>query len=258
MEEKAALHRIWPVIAGLFAFSIAPVTGIHSQTTGTVQTQEEKRPTTRDPRYIPPYIPPYLLQQQEQLQDPGAALLLNPGGDVQTGQVNTELERSRVQEQRAADAMEGMPERDYLEKYYLPQFGLDQVELAKSNYPDDDYKETKLERFTVIFLMALPITTGFSYGIFAANRASQGRSFAFTGPETAAFIGLGILGAAGVGWYDTTRTPGELPGSDDDLPPYRDESSYRIRLADPSGSFNASDEFHRPEMYSGYSYTYRY
>lgn len=172
----------------------------------TIPGQSEVKPKPKDPRYKEAISIP----GQEQAE-PGAELLFTPNGQVDMqkyleAREEYDAERNREKERSAESQFEDWSAREKMERFALQQFGIDEYSLATK--PKHEH-ETPLRRFTVIFMISLPITMAASYGIFSAAKGSGGKTF--NGPETAGMIALGALASGGIGYYDYRNVYGNKP-----------------------------------------------
>lgn len=171
-------------------------------------TTQEKRPTPRDPSYVPPSVPPYL-RNRTKTASPAQLWLTGTGSPedmaralpTPQGKVIHPFQEARLQE----EFRKGQ-DRLYLERKYLPQFGLD-VDPDRHNpfYGEPSFEETPLERGQTIFLMSAPFTFGLSYGAMLGYRRSHGWKAGLDGPQTAVVFTTGALLSAIIVWYDYRR-----------------------------------------------------
>ena len=187
-----------PAVLGAQAYSIPGVTQ-----TGTSST--EKKPTSRDPRYVPPFLPEYLKRKI----DPSAGLLLSSseGLDVEAflraraaQKAGRKGRFSRYESRDYTDSADSEEDRRLFEMGMLRQFG---VTLPGLQYaPNPPYHETAGRRFQVVFLLSLPITAVFSFGIVTAFKGTFGRSAALNQSETIGVALGGLLSSGFIAFRD--------------------------------------------------------
>ena len=128
----------------------------------------------------------------------------------------------------------------------LSQFGVDEIPYRNYNLP---YTETAGRRFSIIFGLSLPITMGFSYGVAAlAKQGLGGGAVKLTGPETAGFIGVGLILSGLIGWYDHIKWT-EFQASraaPEDLPPANSKPGVGKTEQGTDNSWFISPDYNRP------------
>ena len=180
----------------------------------------ERRPSLRDPAYVPPVLPRFM---REKLKNVDASLLVSPdGGANYAARLNKqkirarkrELARERYEFREFSPSADSPADRLRFERGVLRQFGVTDLEYGSA--AAEPYRESALRRFSVVFGLALPITLVFSFGLVTAVSRSRIGARSLTGPETAAFVGLGFLSAGGVAYYDYRKwkAPGAPPASE--------------------------------------------
>lgn len=166
---------------------------------GTVPNFQEKRPTPRNPRYQPPVKVPGFDPSKT---DPGLLFLFS-GGDFDVGRwLGTRAQNEKPS--REAEALydeepHGGKSRVETESLYLEQFGLSRFPYATHKHEESESAE---RRFSIVFLVSLPITMAVSYGIFRLGKSAAGQGNAFTRGQTIGMAALGLGMSAGIGFYD--------------------------------------------------------
>lgn len=171
----------------------------------TPQGGEEKKPTNRDPSYLPPLLPEYLRRRL----NPNAGLLLSTGGEfdlesfVQAQalqKANRKKPFDRYESRDYSDTADSLEDRSRFEADVLRQFGVNVPQQSPLGH--QEYQESAGRRFQIVFLLSLPITTAFSYGVVTAAKGTFGRTSGLNNGETIA-VGVGGLLASGIiAWRD--------------------------------------------------------
>lgn len=165
----------------------------------------EKRPTSRNPRYIPPFLPEYLRRKL----DPAAGLLLSSseGLDFEALIRLRALQRSRRKNRFSryegrdySETADADRDRHLFEADMLRQFGVTLPGLPSG--ASEPYHETAGRRFQIVFLLSLPITSVFSYGIVTAAKGTFGRKAGLTQSETIAVALGGLLSSGFIAFRD--------------------------------------------------------
>jgi hypothetical protein len=166
---------------------------------GTVPSFQEKRPSPRNPRYQPPVKVPGFDTSKT---DPGLLFLFSGGDfDVQRwlGTRGQAGRPSREAEAIYDEEPNGGKSRVETESLYLEQFGLSRFPYGTHRHEES---ESKARRFSVEFLISLPITMAASYGLFRLGKSAAGQGNAFTRGQTIGMAALGLGMSAGIGFYD--------------------------------------------------------
>lgn len=167
---------------------------------GTVPSIQERRPSPRNPTYQPPVRVPGFDQSKI---DPGALFLFS-GGDFDVNRwlnMRKSSGRPSRSEQAPYDELpNGGKSRVETEKLYLEQFGLSAFPYRTHSHEED---ESASRRFSIVFLVSLPITMAASYGLFRLGKSAAGQGNAFSRGQTAGMVALGLGLSAGIGWYDS-------------------------------------------------------
>ncbi len=165
----------------------------------------EKKPTSRDPRYVPPFLPDYLRRKI----DPAAGLILaSPEGIDLEAFVQARARKAAERRKRTgryegrdfSETADTPADRERFESEVLRQFGVNLPEPM--TVLDPPYRETAGRRFQVVFLLALPITSVFSYGIVTAAKGTFGRKSGLNQGETIGVAVGGIVSAGIIAWRD--------------------------------------------------------
>lgn len=169
---------------------------------GTVPSFQERRPSSRNPRYQPPVTVPGFDASKV---DPGLLFLFS-GGDFDVQQWlnlrGRKTRSSRGEESIYDEEPNGGKSRVETESLYLEQFGLSRFPYGTHRHEDS---ESSLRRFSVVFLISLPITMAASYGIFRLGKSAAGQGNAFTRGQTIGMAALGLGMSAGIGFYDRVQ-----------------------------------------------------
>lgn len=201
-KVRSHLRWIWIVALAGLAWSL-PTTGLLAQTY-----EAETWPTTRDPRYTPPVLPDGLIDSGG---DNELLLLLNSGqGNSieeflearRKAQLDKKRANNRYRERNTDRLLQRGQKGVVLERNLLEQFGAQDFPEDMGEYP---YQETSTRRFTIVFLLALPVMAGFSYGLIATIKAINDDGVAFTNGENWATALLTLGGSTGIAWYDRNR-----------------------------------------------------
>jgi len=163
---------------------------------GTVPSLQERRPTSRDPRYTPPVT----LPGNKQPSTNSPLFLFSGDLDAQKwmdSQKKRDSAKTSRYDEATYDDTPGGLERVSREEGYLRQFGLSNFPYAHAHEHEGD--ETPARRFQIIFFISLPITMAASFGIL---RAAHPNASAFTRAESFGVVALGSAFSAGIGYYD--------------------------------------------------------
>ncbi len=242
-----------------------------AQVTTLNRNDQEKRPTPRDPRYIPPSLPDYLRRQLERA--PGAAI--SPSGEINAEAVlraqgvrAATTRRSRHESKGYSDSANTFADRLLFSESVLRQFGIDAL---PPRAPEVKIRETESRRFQVVYFLSLPYTLGISYAVFAAGTNQLGGRVVFNGPETAGFISVGLIFSGFVAWYDNRRwlkVQAAKKAREKDIPPSEiktPKKSGLLRTNDPGsrafalsrGSHRANNSAKELRVFS-FSYDFRF
>lgn len=207
--KSAPVYALAPYLVASLLLSAGPLT-MGSPLFGQALpgSTTEKSPTTDDPRYVPPSIPPYLRGRKKD-QSPAQQWLSGTGSPDDLTRALPKPEARVIhpfQEARVEEEFRRGQDRLFIERTYLPQFGLD-VEPDRFNpfFGEPTYEETPMERGQTIFLMSAPFTFGLSYGAMLTYRRSHGWHSGLDGPQTAVVLSAGTLFSALIVWYDYRR-----------------------------------------------------
>lgn len=186
----------------------------------------EKMPETKDPRYLPPLFSTKISLGQDASD---AAFLFGSTDNLAEYLSNQKekatrkrLESGRFVERETRRMLAGGHQVELLEQQLLEQYGKNSFAANAGTYP---YTESSSRRFTVVFLLALPITGGLSFG--TVSLASGNGSSTFSGQENLLAGGIALASALAVAWYDHRRLTALLhnESSKEEWPP-------EIRLRD--------------------------
>ena len=219
-------------VAFLAAALLAP-TGIFAQLPGLdlgPNSQNEKFPTPRDPSYIAPLLPESGLDGAGTESEASLVLGLTGGGDLtailaerQRLQAENNRRENRYGERNDQYLDETGQDQAFLEQGLLRQFS------TRSSFPRgfarSEYSETPARRATIIFFLALPITTGIAgglYSLFGPGIQVQG-SADYAG--LLGILGVGSLFAGGVAYYDYRETS----AAREHAVGHRARNAYRLR-----------------------------
>ncbi|MCB1173493.1 MAG: hypothetical protein KDK39_08015 [Leptospiraceae bacterium] len=208
----------------------------------------EKMPQTRDPRYIPPLFSTEISLGQEAS---GAALLLGNGDNLgeylqsqQKEAIQKRLENSRYVERETRRMLKRGAYQSLLERELIEQVGKAGFAPDAGQYP---YQESKARRFTIVFLLALPITGGLSFG--AISLASGANQSSFSGQQNLIGGLLALGGALGVAWYDQNRVAALLEEKERGQswpPPLETRDGYMPPWTENQGQSQSNDQSHYP------------
>jgi len=166
---------------------------------GTVPSFQERRPSPRNPAYQPPVSVPGFDQSKV---DPGMLFLFSGGEfDMQRwlSTRNKQTKTSRAEEALYDEEPNGGKSRVESEGLYLEQFGLNGFPYGAHRH---DESESSARRFSIVFLVSLPITMAASYGLFRLGKSAARQSNEFTRGQTLGMALLGLGMSAGIGVYD--------------------------------------------------------
>lgn len=166
---------------------------------GTVPSFQERRPSPRIPGYQPPVSVPGFDQSKV---DPGMLFLFSGGEFDMQRWLNTrnkQTKTSRAEEALYDEEPNGGKSRVETEGLYLEQFGLGSFPYGTHRSHES---ESSARRFSIVFLISLPITMAASYGLFRLGKSAAGQTNEFTRGQTLGMAALGIGMSAGIGFYD--------------------------------------------------------
>ncbi len=163
---------------------------------GTVPALREKRPSPRDPRYVPPIN----LPNMKEPTNPAALFLFSGDLDAQKFMQsrNKEKKATRYDEALYDEFPVGGEERFLRERDMMRQFGVDQIPYGREK-PEES--ESALRRFQIVFFISLPVTAAASYGLFRAIHGPGG----FTRGQTIGVFALAGGLSTGIGLYDHSQ-----------------------------------------------------
>lgn len=174
--------------------------------------QQEKFPTPRDPSYVAPLLPQSTIDETQQGELGGSALIFSAGGGGDLVSLFAERRAAQLEAARRADRYgernaqyldETGQDRVLLEQNLLRQFGSSRG--LPRDFGDGHYSETPARRFSIVFLISLPVTAGVIGGIYQ----TFGPGVTINGPPDypalLGIIGIGSVFSALIGYYDYTR-----------------------------------------------------
>ena len=198
-RPRAALEYF--LIAGVFLLTGA----LSAQAVSSISS--EKLPTTRDPSYIPPLVSEELKLGQE--SSAAMAVFGQSEGGLKSflqGRREAELrkkrETGRFREREDQRMIEQGYRQSLLEERLLEQFDASGFPSNAGRYP---YRESTSRRFSVIFLLALPVTASLSVGGIALYKSASQDSTGLSNTESILGAVFAIGSALGVAIYDYRR-----------------------------------------------------
>lgn len=218
---------------GLFGMALLAPAPLFAQFSGVdlgPNSQNEKFPTPRDPAYIAPLLPESGLDGAGTESEASLVLGLTGGGDLATIlaerrrlQAENNRRKNRYGERNDQYLDETGQDQAFLEQGLLRQFS------TRSSFPrgfaQSEYSETPARRATIIFFLALPITSGIAgglYSLFGPGIQVQGPA---DYPGLLGILGVGSLFAGGVAYYDYRETS----AAREHAVGHRARDAYRLR-----------------------------
>lgn len=174
--------------------------------------QTEKFPTPRDPSYVPPLLPQSTLDEANAGDAGGSALIFSAGGGGDLVALFAERRKAQVEAARRADRYgernaqyldETGQDRVLVEQNLLRQFG------TSRGFPRDfgeaHYSESPGRRFSIVFFLALPITSLLAGGLYQLAGPGITVNGPADYPALLGVIGAGSALAALIGYYDYSQ-----------------------------------------------------
>ncbi len=191
----------------------------------------QSRPTPQRPVYEPPKtIDKATLQD---LLPPGPSLgSLAPDISNSSKQSRSSLDikannlfyHKRYQERQWQQLYEEGNDRLLLEQALLYQFG---SQGFTNNLGKIPYHESPQRRFEIVFLLSLPFSALYAYGLVSLIKILSGSPKAgFNNVETGSFIGMALGFSAFVGWYDNRQVKLHKEGKGE----WEDQPSSELNL----------------------------
>jgi hypothetical protein len=173
--------------------------------------QNEKRPTPRDPAYVAPLLPQGVSDSLGDADDSSLFLAASGSGDGDLLSLFAARRRKQAEAARRADRYgernaqyldESGQDRAFVEQSLLRQFGMRGL---PRDFGEIERPETPARRFSVVFFLSLPFTALLASGLYQAFGPGLHVNGPADYPALAGVLGAGALLSSLVAYYDYSQ-----------------------------------------------------